>query len=214
MTDSLTRAKKKGIVNLLLNPFQVIAGFQALLIGIAGIVIASLIAFQAHCFFEGIIDALIVPKVTEPWWIFTLQGLINWLVLAALIAVSGRLVAKSKYRLIDVFGTQALARLPYVLIAALCLLPSLTRYPEYMQAVYAKTTPIPAVPAYDIYLFIIGITIILSVVVWAVMLMYRAFSISCNAKGPKAVGYFIAITIIGEIITKLLYGFYDLNLHK
>ena len=83
-----------------------------------------------------------------------------------------------------------------------------------MLAVYTKTTPIPAILPYDIYLFIIGITIILLAIIWAIMLMYRAFSISCNAKGSKAVAYFTAIIIIGEIITKLLYAFYDMNLHK
>jgi len=44
MSDALTPPPKKGIVGLLLNPFQVIAGSQALIIGIVVIVISSLIA--------------------------------------------------------------------------------------------------------------------------------------------------------------------------
>jgi hypothetical protein len=207
-------AKKKGIVSLIFDPFQVIAGSHALIIGIAVIVLSSLIASRTHCFFEGVIDALILPKVTEPWWIYTAQGLINWLVLASLIAISGRLVAKSKYRLIDVFGTQALARLPYLFIAALSFTPSLTRYPQHTQAIYLKTSPVIAIQPYDIYLFLVGMILIVVAMIWAAILMYRAFSVSCNAKGPKAIGYFIVIMIIAEIITKTVYTIYDLNLHK
>jgi hypothetical protein len=214
MNDSPIPEKKKGIIDLILNPFQVVAGFPALAIGIAVIVLASLLASRSHYFFEGVLDAYMVPKATEPWWIYTLQGLINWLVLASLIAVSGRFVAKSRFRLIDVFGTQALARLPYLFIAMLGLIPSLPRYRKYAEAVYTKTGPVPAVAPYDIYLWILASIIGVAALIWAAILMYRAFSVSCNAKGRNAIIYFIVIMGIGELVTKLLYGYYDLHLHK
>jgi hypothetical protein len=214
MHDPLPPERKKGIVDLILNPFQVIAGLPALVIGITAIIFSALIASRTHCFFEGVIDAFIAPKSIEPLWAFVAQGLINWLVLASLIAISGRLVAKSSYRLIDVFGTQALARFPYLIVAALSLIPSISRYPQHLQAVYSKTTPVPAVLPYDIYLYIMGTAIVFALIIWAAILMYRAFSVSCNAKGTKAIVYFIVIMGIGELITKLLYGYYDLHWHK
>jgi hypothetical protein len=214
MNDHLTPERKKGIGDLMLNPFQAIAGFPALLIGIAAIVSAALIASRTHCFFEGVIDAFIVPKVTEPLWVFIAQGLINWLVPALLIAVSGRLVAKSNFRLIDAFGTQAFARFPYLFVAVLSLLPSFSRYSQHVQAVYEKTVPVPAVQPYDMYIYIIGTILVFASILWAVILMYRAFSVSCNAKGTKAIIYFIVIMGIGELITKLLCGYYDIHLHK
>jgi hypothetical protein len=37
--------------------------------------------------------------------------------------------------------------------------------------------------------------------VWMVALMYRAYSVSCNTKGGKAIGSFIAALIIAEILS-------------
>jgi hypothetical protein len=59
-----------------------------------------------------------------------------------------------------------------------------------------------------------GTAIVFALIIWAAILMYRAFSVSCNAKGTKAIVYFIVIMGIGELITKLLYGYYDLHWHK
>jgi hypothetical protein len=38
---------------------------------------------------------------------------------------------------------------------------------------------------------------------WMVALMYKSFSVSCNVKGGKAIGTFVAGLIIAEILSKL-----------
>ena len=43
----------------------------------------------------------------------------------------------------------------------------------------------------------------LSMIIWMVVLMYRAYCVSCNIKGPKAIGTFIAALIVGEVLSKV-----------
>ncbi|MND07029.1 hypothetical protein D3C83_287800 [compost metagenome] len=47
--------------------------------------------------------------------------------------------------------------------------------------------------------------------VWAIILMYRAFSVSCNLRGPRAVIPFIVAMLLAEIATKSLIYFYMVN---
>ena len=46
-----------------------------------------------------------------------------WAILGILLYIGGRLISRSRVRLIDVFGTQALARAPGLLIALIMVSP-------------------------------------------------------------------------------------------
>ena len=42
--------------------------------------------------------------------------------------------------------------------------------------------------------------------IWIVWLMWKAFSVSCNQRGGRAVAIFVAAVIAGEVATKFLLG--------
>ena len=40
--------------------------------------------------------------------------------------------------------------------------------------------------------------------IWMVWLMWKAFAVSCNQRGARAVMFFVAAVIVGELATKFL----------
>ena len=170
----------------LFNPFHYIAGGRALAIGLPIMLAASLIGATRNIHLDGVLDLHFGPPA--PVWIFISESLINWLVMGALLFFGGKLISRSDIRLLDVFGTQALARTP-ISIALLCLL-----------------LPDSQVPLPGLAVFILGAILDLLLTIWMVLLMYRAYAVSCKVSGGKAIGLFIVAIILGEILSKILIG--------
>jgi hypothetical protein len=105
---------------LLFNPFVYIAGGQALGYGVVAIVVAGWIGMASNTHFDGVLDVHsgVVPRFP----FFMAEGFIDWLCLAAVLFVMGKIVSRTSFRLVDVFGTQALARWP-TLFTTLVTLP-------------------------------------------------------------------------------------------
>ena len=56
----------------------------------------------------------------------------------------------------------------------------------------------------DAIIFFISAIIAIIMIIWTAVLMYKAYAVSCNVKGAKAIGTFIASLIVAEIVSKLL----------
>ena len=182
------------------NPFVRIAGPRSLVFGLAGIVAAGLAAAGAGIRFDGLLDVHAGNEVAL--WMPVVEGLVNWAVFTLLLMVVALLFSKSAVRLIDVAGTQAMARMPLFLVAAICNLPLIQDAFDGVAAVLlggeldgTTLTGLVAV-----------ILVTLAGVVWMVALMWKAFSISCNMRGGRAIVLFILAVLIGEVVTVLLRG--------
>jgi uncharacterized protein (DUF697 family) len=55
----------------------------------------------------------------------------------------------------------------------------------------------------DAIYFFAATLLMLPLLVWMIVLMYKAYSVSCNVRGPKAILSFIAALILAEILSKL-----------
>jgi hypothetical protein len=104
--------------------------------------------------------------------------------------------------LIDVFGTQAFARWPYLITAVVMLPGANLKVGNFIFAKLTQTTPVVAVNLADIFIFAVAMLLGILMAIWMVVLMYRAYSVSCNVKGPKAIVTFIIALIGAEIISK------------
>ena len=157
----------------LFNPFKYIAGFGALLLGVGVIVVSAFLGWLGTTHFDGVLDLHI--GFEAPVWVFFAEGILNWLCLAVPLYFFGLIIAKSAPRFIDVFGTQALARGPY-LIAALVMLPEANRRfsADLLRAVAKGGLLLPDINFADMAIFIFASIIGLVMLVWMVALMYRA----------------------------------------
>ena len=198
-TDGAVVPREMTVARWLFNPFVRIAGEQALAIGLTVIVTSGLVATAAGVHFDGLID--FHPGYRVSFWVPIVEGLLNWSVITVLLVLVSFLVAPPTVRVVDIAGTQALARFPY-LLAALACVPGPVR--EANEALVTGAiegrlvTPSAASLVAGLFAVACGI--------WMVWLMWKAFAVSCNQRGGRAVAIFAAAVIAGEVATKFLLG--------
>jgi hypothetical protein len=198
----MTETTSENRIEWLFNPFRFIAGYKALLLGLVVILVSALVGSRNNVHFDGVLDVHI--GLETPMWFYFAESLINWMSLAIPLFFFGLIVSPSSFRLIDVFGTQALARWPS-LITALVMLPGANRrFGEYLMRKFTQTAPAVAVNPADAVIFVLAIIVAVVMTVWTVALMYRAYAVSCNIKGAKAVVTFIVSLIGAEVLSKFV----------
>ena len=178
----------------LFNPFHFLAGGQALAWGLACIALTAWLGGIFDFRFTGVIS--FQHTAPAPLWHAIAQGLMAWAIPSALLYIGGRLISRSRVRPIDVFGTQALARAPWLLIALIAVSPPFRNLTASLVAQGISHLSIAQLAL----LSSVGIVLIL-LLVWMVLLMYRAFAISCNVAGGRAIAVFIAAIALGEVAT-------------
>jgi len=195
------QTRRRGIWVWLFNPFHYVAGGTALLVGVAVILAAGVIASLSNAHFDGVLDLHVDRPV--PLWVFLLEGVIDWIALGALVLVGAKMISRSRVRTLDVLGTQALARTPTLVTALIALLPGFQRFLAHLTAQYLPGAPDVQTQPMDVLVFAVAVLAIILMTIWMVALMYRAFSVSCNVTGGKAVAVFIAALILAEALSKV-----------
>jgi hypothetical protein len=179
-----------------------LAGSKALFLGLAILLLTSFLGSLSNTHFDGVLDAHTGRGV--PLWLFFAENLINWLSMVLFLLLSALLVSRSHWRFIDVLGTQALSRWP-TLLTALAMLPDANRrFGAYLMSKLNQSGASMTISAADTVIFVISTLIALLMIIWMVALMYRAYAVSCNVKGAKAVVTFIISIILAETISKIV----------
>ena len=182
------------IAKWLFNPFIRIAGVTSLALGLAVIVVGGAVAGIAEIRFDGLLDMHFAVSV--PLWLPIVEGLLNWAVISALFMLAALLFGGGGVRLVDIAGTQALARAPLIPAAAICLAPP-------VRASFADWSSAP--PSLDLALLNASVLVMIAMcVVWMVALMWNAFRVSCDLKGGRGVLVFVVVVLIGELISRFL----------
>lgn len=176
----------------LLNPFQRIAGAEALLTGLAIMLLSACIAWASNTHFDGVLDVH-AGGHRLPGWMYFLEPVLAWTCALFVFFIVARIGAGSRFRLIDLAGTLALSRAPMLLTAPLGFF-----VPDNVDPL----NPGPAV--------LISILPIIIVTIWVVTLMFQAFRVSVNPKGSRRVLLFVVALILAEIVSKLVF----LSLYK
>ncbi len=203
----------RNIRTWLFNPFHYVAGGKALAVGVVLVLGSSFVGSLSNSHFDGVLDYH--TGLRAPWWVFLSEGLIAWLVMGVLLLFGGKVISASRVRVVDVFGTQALARAPMFVVALLSLLPGVGRFVDELMKIALDPGADPLVVAQqfrmlltanmaDTVVFGLHTTVGLVMLVWMIALMYRAYSVSCNITGKKAVLVFIPLLILGEVISKIV----------
>ena len=192
---------RRSISQWLFNPFSFVAGYQALLLGLGIMLISAFFGFLGNTHFDGVLD---VHKGLEaPLWLFLAEGIIDWLTIAMPLFFFGLLVSSSSLRMIDVFGTQALARWPYIVVSIVMFPEAIQRFGTYLISRFILTAASGTIDYIDMLISIFAALVGVIMVVWMVALMYRAYVVSCNIKGARAIITFIVSLIGAEVLSKL-----------
>jgi hypothetical protein len=190
------------MTNYLFNPFKFIAGGKSLIAGLLVLLSTAFIGFIGNTHFPDLISLKMSPGF--PFVYLLLQNLSNWIVFSTLLYIAALIASPSSVRAIDIFGTQALARFPYFIAAFTGFSGSLERFGQAMvEKALHGNSGIDLSP-FDIIMAIILTLVIVLMMVWMVALMYKAFTVSANMKGTKAVVIFIVVFIVSVAITMLI----------
>ena len=217
MSVAIETNAQNDLKTWLFNPFHYVAGGRALAFGLLFIALAGILGSLSNSHFDGVLD--FHTAMTAPLWIFVSEGLINWVSLVMPLVIAGKIASNSSFRLLDVLGTQALARAPIVIAPLACLLPGYRRLSSQMIHVL-KSPPADAsldpgqlilsvftqASLSDIVVYFLATVLTLTSIVWMVALMYRAYVVACNTSGGKSIALFIGAIIVGEVISKILIG--------
>ena len=196
-TDSAAVPREMTVLQWLFNPYRRIAGGQALAIGLTAIAASGLAAAAGGVHFDGLLD--FHPGYSVSFWVPIVEGLVNWSVITVLLVLVSFLVAPRTVRVVDIAGTQALARWP-LLLAALACMPAAVRQGNEEAVAAAVEGRMVMPPAVSLVAGLFAS----ACAIWMVWLMWKAFSVSCNQRGGRAVAIFVAAVIAGEVATKLV----------
>ena len=186
----------------LFNPFRILAGTRALFLGVVIILITAFLGSLSNTHFDGVLD--VHTGLQAPAWLFFAENLIDWLCMVLFLLLSAFIVSRSQWRFVDILGTQALSRWP-TLITALVMLPeAYRRFGEYLLSKLGQSGGATTINSTDAIIFFIAAIIAVLMIIWMVALMYRAYAVSCNLKGAKAVVTFIISLLLAETLSKVL----------
>ena len=168
----------------LFNPFVYVAGLRALTLGLGIMVVTAIISYISGANFHGMLS--IHTGLKAPLYIFFLEQVNAWGCSVLLFYLSSILFSRSAVRLIDIAGTLALARWPMIFLSLAGFIPLPTGLNDLNAA------------------FVVTEIVSVLIEIWVIALMYNAYRISGNLKGERATISFIAVLIIGEIISNAI----------
>ncbi len=187
-------------IRKLFNPFGEIAGSKALFYGLLAMMLTGFTGYFSHTNFPDVLSIKVIPE-HMPLGYFFVQQLVIWLIPSLIFYGFAFWGSLSSVRVVDVFGTMALARFPYIFAAPLGFPGSIKRFGDYIMTLVMERDMTATISTFDITMAIILMFVMILLTVWLVALMYNAFRVSSNLKGGKAVGMFIAGLFISIIST-------------
>lgn len=193
---------KHTLKDWLINPFRYIAGEKALIIGLAVLLLISVLSYYGNVNFGGALGGSIAEKnFRMDYKYHLLHQIVIWICMTIVFYIVARIVSKSSVRLIDIAGTLAMAQAPFILFAALGLIPS--AHIELGNPAETDLQTINNVLKDNIVMLsIIGLAGII-IMVWSAVLKYKAFSTSANIKGGIGIASFFVGLIICEILSQV-----------
>ena len=188
----------KTVATWLLRPFEKIAGWPALLWGLAGMALSTLLSYLAGYHYHGLLH--FGPAPNDAWWVYAVEHLVVWLIPALLFWVGGLILSRSRIRPVDVFGTVAFAQLPFLGMNLYEFTPPMQRMAEFdfnrpMTEIISDSSFLT-----DSMWSLFGVLFLVLGLIW----MFNALKVSCNLKGTK-LGLLYAIAVLGgDAITRII----------
>lgn len=114
-------SKLNTLFTILINPFQKIAGWHALVIGIVIMLLLSYFGVLAGVYFDGVLgfsqaNLLANAKIPPSFSLLLVQNIIGCLVLTLFFAGLTYLFGQKRIRVIDFIGTITLSRFPLLVM--------------------------------------------------------------------------------------------------
>ncbi|GHT71190.1 hypothetical protein FACS1894155_01110 [Bacteroidia bacterium] len=187
----------------LFKPFRFIAGKESLFIGLAVLALLFVLGYWSNTHFNGVLDAHYVCLTKQDQaWVHAVYQLVAWFSLVMVLYPMGRIFSSSSVRFIDMAGTLAMARFPLFLLALWGFNPDVHPCMEGINPF--DTEAVMSILGDKVGLLVWTGLFSIAVVIWYIVVLYNAYSVSSNLKGPRGGWSFATGLIISEIISIVL----------
>jgi len=201
--NEIIRENKGNVWSYLFSPFKYIAGKESLFIGIGVLAILFILGYWTKTHFNGVLDIHYACLTKDyPISVHALYALISWGSLIIILYPMARIFSPSSVRLIDIAGTSAMARFPFILAGLWGLNSNIHLCLENVDL--SDRDSIMAAFQDDIGILIYTFFITLLIMAWHIRILYNAYSVSSNLKGARGGWSFAIGLIISEIVSLLL----------
>ena len=189
------------VLSFLVNPFQRLAGGQALLVGIAIIILLSYFGFHAQQYYVNIMQSVDTsintrPRVAYTFWLVLYQNVICWWSLSLCYLLFAKLLQRNPIRWIDFFGMVAVARLPF-LVSTIFVLSIEHFFPGFIQARDHQLQSSWLQVVFSVQNMLIGL--------WLLMMYFNAMKEASGLTGGKlwfsVAASFIIASVVGSELT-------------
>ncbi|WP_235659330.1 hypothetical protein [Legionella maceachernii] len=191
--------------SLLINPFQKIAGFRALLLGLLLMITMSLLGVVVNIYFDGSLGFFfpmgLKAAIKPNFFLLLYQNAAAVFITASLFMATALLFRKKRIRVIDFFGTVALARYP-LLISLL-----FTMIEKYLDPSRYNEDITKGIELHLTLIGTIGNLIFLTCIIWQIITYFFALKEASGLGGKSLwLSFIIAILlsdVAGIILTRL-----------
>ena len=190
----------KNKVKLIVNPFILIAGGQALIWGFLGLIVSTLLCWISGYHYHGLLH--FGPAPNPAWWCYLAEHLIVWLIPALLFYLGGLFLSHSRIRVIDVLGTVLFAQLPLLGMNLISLLPAMRMMSQMNMNMSPEEMLAQPYFILAMILTLLGLPFLILTLIW----MFNALKVSCNLKQWKLWTVALIGIIGGDVLCRFLIG--------
>lgn len=193
-----------SVWSYLFRPFRYVAGARSLIIGLATMVLLAVLGYASGTHFNGVLDIhYSCMDQASPFSFHILYQIISWFCVVGIFYLSACIFSGSKVRLIDMAGTLAMARIPLLIAAAWGFIPAV-HFCSMQEINTLDISGLLLMLKENAGWIALTLLILLPVVVWNIVLMYNAYTVSGYLKGVKGILSFIAALFVSEVLSLVL----------
>lgn len=183
----------------LFQPFKYIAGAKALMWGIIVMLLTVFVSYYSHIHFPDIVSVKTGPS--QSFFYYAAQIISNIVIVSGIMYIMALIFSTSSVRMIDLLGTQSLARAPYLFATLTGFSDSLDQLGQFLIQVATQTHTPFVLPLKTITVAIGLLLFTLLMTIWMIALMYQGYKVSTNIKGSPLVITFIASLLLSSILS-------------
>ncbi|MDL2241036.1 hypothetical protein LJC69_05370 [Bacteroidales bacterium OttesenSCG-928-K22] len=194
---------RKEIFKLIfVNPFEKIAGWQALGLGLIFMILTAVVGSCNGSYYDGALDMHASGKAYPLWIAFAMLG-IDLASIIIMFLIAG-LIFSRNFRVVDVIGTTVLAKAPTLLLGISGFVPA----PDFVETLTENPEAFINNPnmIFSSVSFIVVAILMIPVLVWTIALFYNAFKVSLNIRKNNTIIFILAV-IFAEVISKILINY-------
>lgn len=188
------------LISVVINPFQKIAGIQALLLGIIILFVMSYAGLQAKIYYTGIMSMTSIANIPTPkgsysFLLLIYQNFVCCLSLSLAYVVCALVFRQKRLRLIDFIGTVAVSRMPFLVM---------TLYLIIIQAITPDFAASTVVQLHSPWLSATTNLLSMLFAAWQLAIYFYALKESSGLTGNKLwisaiVSFVVAAAVSGEL---------------